>query len=165
MFRIAAIHHYGGFYLDLDVFVFERFDPLSKHSLVFPEEWRMDEKQFGEQYGHPPKSRVDLNQLGNYAFGAQNGHWFLERLLFAMVDVFGFWFPSSLESSAILGSTGPDLLNWTFRRFRQRLGKHITILPGNASPRTPVSPWAPENPEWYQFGSYANHLMTGVWRE
>lgn len=69
LFRLLAVHALGGFYLDLDIALIRSIEPLRLYTCVFPFETVAD-PHFIRRYG-----AVEL--IGQYAFGAVQGHPFL----------------------------------------------------------------------------------------
>src|SRR5215469_8752470 len=66
-FRYLAVYRFGGFYLDLDVFLVRDLTPLLDFQCVFPFEELADNRYFWKQFSMDWK-------IGNYAFGAEPGH-------------------------------------------------------------------------------------------
>ncbi|BCU79298.1 glycosyltransferase [Luteolibacter sp. LG18] len=163
-FRILAIYELGGFYADMDVFFHDSVEDLLSHSLVFPVEWQMPHSLYVERHREEPVEDTDLYQYGNYAFGAEPGHWFFREILEEMIRRTALVDMQDLQDNDILYSTGPDVVNSTYRKFRDRAAPVIHGLLGEASPRPPQPVKAWGDPEWFQFGRYGNHLMTSVWR-
>lgn len=165
LFRVLAVYELGGFYFDLDVFFHEPLDDLLGSEIVFPEEWQMSKEFYAIRHRVPAETRQQLVQLGNYAFGARPRHWFLREVLEEMIRRTGETDTQNLTDMDVLFSTGPDCVNGVARKEHGRLETEITRLQGDPEPQEPlpVKEWG--DPQWFQFGRYANHLMTGVWKE
>ena len=156
-FRYLAVYHYGGFYLDLDVFLAESLSPLLSSSCVFAFEELAENQYFWKTF------QMDW-QIGNYAFGAEPGHPFLaaviENCLRAKRDE--TWvapmmrgLPPSLRNDFyILNTTGPGLVSRTLAE-NPDLARSMNILfPEDVCDRD----------TWHKFGSYGVHHMAGSWR-
>lgn len=162
-FRVFAVYELGGFYADMDVFFHELVDSLITNTLVFPIEWKMSKSIYLDRYKEELEMESDLFQFGNYAFGAEPKHWFLREILEEMINRTTLIDMNNLKDSDILYSTGPDVVNSVYRKFRNQIDAIICGLQGETYPRPPIpKEWG--EPEWAQFGIYGNHLMTGVWR-
>ena len=157
-FRYLAVYQFGGFYLDLDVFLAESLHPLLDSSSVFSFEELALSRYFEQQFG------MDW-QIGNYAFGAEAGNLFLaaviENCLRAKKDP--SWSlpmmkgtPSSMQSDFyILNTTGPGMLSRTFAENPQFVENINVLFPEDVCDRG----------TWHQFGSFGVHHMAGSWRK
>jgi len=157
LFRYLAVYHFGGFYLDLDVFLAQELTPLLTCDCVFPFEELTSMKYFWREF------RMDW-QVGNYAFGAVPRHPYvgaiIKNCLQAKVDP--SWvkpmmagIPRLFRSRYyVTSTTGPGLVSRTFAE-NPSLAKDVKVLfPDDVTdPRS-----------WYQFGSYGIHSMVGSWR-
>jgi mannosyltransferase OCH1-like enzyme len=148
-FRYAAIHHYGGLYLDLDMDMDLPFDEKDLSKCYFPQEL--------ERNGDPVlrKQGIDL-LVGNYAFYAPKGHFFLQTLMdniatqrISTVDIQEAQ-ARRMDKSAVhvYYTTGPVMATQTYADVGQG---HVQLL----SP-TPFAPSA--------FGKYGKHVMYGSWK-
>ncbi len=157
-FRYLAVYHYGGFYLDLDVFLARELTPLLTSECVFPFEELTPSKYFWHRF------RMDW-QIGNYAFGAVPGHPFLAALiqncLLAQQDPSWVapmmkWIPKPFRAEFyVLNTTGPGLVSRTFAE-NPHLAQGVNILfPDDVCDRC----------SWHQFGSFGVHHMIGTWRK
>jgi len=156
-FRYLAVYRYGGFYLDLDVFLASELSSLLNCSSVFPfEELTINEYLRDVQ-------KMDW-EIGNYAFGAVAGHPFLKAVIencvraqddpawtkCMMRGTFGLMKPEY----TILNTTGPGLLSRTLAE-NPGLAKTVTVLfPDNVCDLN----------KWHRFGDLGVHLMGGSWR-
>lgn len=157
-FRYLAIYRYGGFYLDLDVFLNAPLHPLTKHSSVFP----FEELSLSRHLRN--KLRMDW-EIGNYAFGSAPGHAFLgaviENCIRSQTDP--DWIKPMLANIPtpfrtefeVLYSTGPGMLTRTLAE-NPEIAKTVTIL-------FPEDVREPES--WHQFGIYGVHQMAASWRD
>jgi inositol phosphorylceramide mannosyltransferase catalytic subunit len=156
-FRYLAIYRYGGFYLDMDLFLVHDLEPLLTSSCVFSFEELTAISYLWKRFG------MDW-QIGNYAFGSVPGHPFLAALVencirakedpswaTAMVK----WMPSTVRDPFyVLTTTGPGLVSRTFAE-NPHLTQDVTILfPDDVC----------ELRTWHQFGSFGVHQMAGSWR-
>src|SRR6266545_2785676 len=73
-FRYLAIYQFGGFYLDVDMFLAQNISPLLVSKCIFPFEELAARRYFWKQF------QMDW-QVGNYAFGAEPGHPFLAAVI------------------------------------------------------------------------------------
>jgi hypothetical protein len=156
-FRYLAIYKFGGFYLDLDVFLAEDLNPLLSSSCVFAFEELAVSRYFWNRFG------MDW-QIGNYAFGAEAGDPFvgaiIENCLRAKKDP--DWAtqmmkgtPSSMKSDFyILNTTGPGLVTRTFAENPHLVEGIKVLFPDDVCDRR----------TWHQFGTYGVHHMAASWR-
>ena len=156
-FRYLAIYHFGGFYLDLDVFLVHNVAPLLPQRCVFPFEELAESSYFWKQF------RMDW-QIGNYAFGAEAGHPFLaaiiENCLRAKRDA--QWVKPMLkgiprplrDSFYVLNTTGPGLVSRTLAENPQMRDSIHLLFPEDVCDRRC----------WHRFGTYGVHHMIGSWR-
>ncbi len=118
LFRILAVHQFGGFYLDLDVMLVRSLEPLRSQSCVFPFECPAD-LHFVHRYG-------SFEVIGQYAFGAAPGHPFLlayaENIKRVVADPLQLHAPSARLLAITLEETQPvmDTLYRTGPRMAQR---------------------------------------------
>ena len=156
-FRYLAIYQYGGFYLDLDVFLARELTPLLEAGCVFPFEELTPSQFLREQF------RMDWH-IGNYAFGAAPGHPFIaaiiENCLRARRDA--AWVSPMMkgiprlfqEQFYILNTTGPGLVSRTLAENPQLAGEVRILFPEDVR----------ERDSWHQFGDFGVHQMEGSWR-
>lgn len=164
-FRVFAIHELGGFYFDLDVYFHLPLDEsVLAGPLVFPWEWRMSKSYYQRRHRRSPAHPDELRQIGNYAFGGMAGHWFFREVLEEMIRRTGYIDAQNVSDDDVLYSTGPDVLNATFRRCESRLSGEMILLEGEPKPRPPCHTDSKLAGSSFQFGKYGNHLMTSVWR-
>ena len=157
-FRYLAVYHYGGFYFDLDVFLWRSLAPLFEHDCVFPFEELTLNSCLRERYG------MDW-EIGNYAFGAAAGHPFLKAVIENCVRAQQDpdWvkpmmngIPSLFRRDFhVLNTTGPGLLSRTLGE-NPDLASGVTVLfPEDVR----------EEQTWHHFGEFGIHLMEGSWRD
>jgi hypothetical protein len=156
-FRYLAIYRFGGFYLDLDVFLAQSLHPLLTSACVFAFEELAEGKFFRDRL------RMDW-QIGNYAFGAESGHPFLaaviENCLRAKRDP--GWvkpmmqgIPPTVRSEFyVLNTTGPGMLSRTFGENPKLIQDVNVLFPDDVCDRR----------SWHQFGAFGVHHMAGSWR-
>lgn len=150
VFRLIALHRYGGFYLDTDMHLYKPLDELLPHTLVLAEEKTLslpECRQLNHQYAL---------RIANYMFGAIAGHPFLEE---AIVTAIANCNEPIKAEHDILETTGPGMLT---QLYHQRLDhytdicllkneKHYCLKKCCATPSC-------------HFGDYAAHLHQGSWR-
>jgi hypothetical protein len=157
-FRYLAVYRLGGFYFDLDVFLWSKLDPLLDQACAFPFE-ELTLNTFLRQH-----HAMDW-EIGNYAFGAAPGHPFLKAVIENCVRAQEDrdWvkpmmqgIPSLFQTDfAVLNTTGPGLLSRTLAG-NPELARHVTVLfPDDVR----------EQKQWHHFGDYGIHLMEGSWRD
>ena len=152
LFRVVAMYELGGFYLDLDVHLYQCLDGLCDSSLIFTEEWKMTRRDYERRHGFPAARPRDLIQIGNYAFAAEPRHWFMEQVIDEMLRRAESVNPSTTWTEDVFFSTGPDVLNAVYARHRKRLpSREVTVLK-----------MSDHGLRW-QFGNYGTHLMVGSW--
>lgn len=156
-FRYLAVYRFGGFYLDLDVFLAEQLTPLLSSECVFSFEELTDSRFFWDRF------QMDW-QIANYAFGAEPGHPFLAAIIEncvraqrdpSWVEPMMKWTPKPFHDEFyVLNTTGPGLVSRTFAE-NPGLARRVNILfPDDVrDPRT-----------WHQFGTIGIHDMVGSWR-
>ncbi len=157
-FRYLAVYHYGGFYFDLDVFLWQSLDPLLDQACVFPFEELTLNSCLREKYG------MDW-EIGNYAFGAAPGHPFMKAVIENCVrsQREPAWVNPMLQNIPalfrrdfyVLNTTGPGLLSRTLAE-NPEIAADVTVL-------FPVD--VRDEQTWHHFGSYGIHIMDGSWRD
>lgn len=157
-FRYLAIYHYGGFYFDLDVLLACGVADLCSRGCVFPFEELTPHLFLRETYG------MDW-EIGNYAFGAAQGHPFIRAILDNCVRAQHdrawpeeMWqsIPSFFRDQFyVLDTTGPGLVSRTLAEY-PRASEQVTVL---------FPPDVCDQARWHQFGDYGVHLQAGGWRE
>ena len=90
-----------------------------------------------------------LVQVGNYAFAAHAGHWFMEEVIDEMLRRAESVNPSTTWTEDVFFSTGPDVMNAVYARRRKRLRREVTIRKMS------------EHGLRWQFGDYGTHSMVG----
>lgn len=156
-FRYVAVYRYGGFYLDLDVYLASALTPLLSNECVFSFEELTDSQFLWDRF------QMDW-QIANYAFGAEPGHPFvgaiIENCLRGKRDP-GWvrpmikWIPTPfVDEFYILNTTGPGLVTRTFAENPSLAERVKIIFPDDV--REPGS--------WHQFGTFGVHAMVGSWR-
>lgn len=157
-FRYLAVYRLGGFYFDLDVFLWSSLDPLLDSNCVVPFEELTLNRYLRTECG------TDW-EVGNYAFGAGAGHPFLKVVIknCVLAQRDPEWLKPMMRGIPhmfrtdhyVLNSTGPGLISRTLAE-NPELAQDVTVLfPENVC-----------NPEtWHHFGHYGVHLMDGSWRD
>ncbi len=156
-FRYLAVYHYGGFYFDLDVLLASHLSALLGHGCVFPFE--------ALTLSHFLRTKFGMDwQVGNFGFGAEPGHPFLEAVI----------------KNCVRGQTDPDWVKPMMRGSPPLLGNEFFVI--NSTGPGLVSRTLAENPElartvtvlfpedvcdvhnWNRFGDYGVHLADSSWR-
>lgn len=157
-FRYLAVHRFGGFYFDLDVFLFESLERLTPFQCVFPfEELTLN--------GYLRRTcHIDW-ELGNYAFGASAGNPFLGQLIENCVRAQQEpdWARPLMEGIPaffrqdfnVLHTTGPGMVTRTFAESPQSAEDVHVLFPDDVC----------QEAGWHRFGSFGVHLMEASWRE
>lgn len=156
-FRYLAIYHFGGFYFDLDVLLFEGLEKLLRFGCVFPFERIGISAYFKKKYN----MHWDI---GNYAFAAKKRHPFLEKIIenccrtqkdFGYVKSILKSMPAILrKENYALCTTGPLLVTKTYAENCQLHSEVKILMPEDICDRR----------NWNKFGEYGLHLMNGSWR-
>lgn len=156
-FRYLAVYQFGGFYLDLDVFLARDLTPLLTSPCVFAFEELAESQYFWRQF------RMDW-QIGNYAFGAEPGHPFLAAIIENCLRAKRQpdWVrpmmqgipPSLADSYYVLNTTGPGMVSRTLAENPQLADSINILFPEDVCDRE----------SWHQFGAYGVHNMCGSWR-
>lgn len=158
-FRYLAVYRYGGFYFDLDMLLALDLSGLLEHGCVFPFETLTVSRFLREDLG------MDW-QIGNYAFGAAQGHVFLEAVIENCIrgQRDPNWVKPMMRGSPpflydeffILNSTGPGLVSRTLAENKE-LAKTVTVLfPDDVSDVRNC---------WNLFGYWGVHLADSSWRK
>ena len=156
-FRYLAIYHFGGFYFDLDMFLYKNLSDLLEYSSVFTFE-RIGINQY-------LKKKHNMHwDIGNYAFGAAPGHPFIRAIIENCVRAQKApeWPEIMLKSipwlfrkdAYVLCTTGPGLVSRTYAENPHLQSTVKILMPENMYDRK----------NWNQFGRYGIHLMNSAWR-
>ncbi len=156
-FRYLAVYRHGGFYFDLDVLLASSLSPLLERGCVFPFEGLTISHFLRDQF------KIDW-EIGNYAFGAAPGHFFLKAVIENCVRAQADpdWVKPMLRGAplilrseyVVLNTTGPGLLSRTLAE-NPELAKTVTVLfPEDVC----------DEKYWNCFGNFGVHLMEGSWR-
>jgi hypothetical protein len=156
-FRYLAIYHFGGFYLDTDIFLVRSLTPLLASQCVFPFEELASRRYLIKHF------QMDW-QIANYAFGAEPGHPFLAALIEnclrakrmpEWVSPMMQGVPRMVRNNAyVINTTGPGMVSRTLAE-NPHLADSISILfPSDVC----------NTSSWHQFGEYGVHKMAGAWR-
>ena len=157
-FRYLAVYRFGGFYLDMDVFLASNLSELLDYGCVFPFESITINTCLREDHN------MDW-ELGNYAFGASAGHPFLRAIIDNCVRAQNDsgWVRAMARSVprvfrddyTVLYTTGPLLVSRTLAMFPD-VEKHVKVLfPEDVCDRK----------YWNSFGQFGVHVMQGGWRK
>jgi mannosyltransferase OCH1-like enzyme len=149
MFRMVAVHAYGGFYLDLDMLLIQSLQPLLVHRAVFAEESILSEEK-AKELGHHDRLRI-----ANYMFAAEPGHPFISSILEEMAD------RSEREirrEHDILESTGPGLVTTLYH---ERMDNNHDVTVAFNEQQSVCRRCGRVS---CQFGQYAAHHHMGTWR-
>jgi inositol phosphorylceramide mannosyltransferase catalytic subunit len=157
-FRYLAVYQFGGFYFDLDVFLSKDLAELLPERCVFPFEELTLNRFLRRRY------HMDW-EIGNYAFGAEPGHPFLEAVMENCVRAqrdtnwvkpMMAGIPGIFHSEFyILNTTGPGVLSRTYAENPEFAGSMKVLFPEDVC----------DEATWHKFGSFGVHLMNGSWRE
>ena len=164
-FRVLAVYHLGGFYLDTDVWLSQNLEPLRASRAVFPWEHEFGQEEFGKRYPASIREKVKPPQVGNYAFGAEAGHPFLATLLEEMIRRTALFEVETCSEPDVLRATGPDMVTTVYYRNKNQwpdvqVLKGASYLPG---PQPPLHANAPKH--WQRFGNFGSHLLAGSWKK
>ena len=161
-FRILAVWALGGIYLDADVLLSRPLDGLLGHRAVFPWEWKMPERTFEERFPKRSRGKVKPMMVGQYAFGAEAHHPFLQVILEGLVERTASFETDGCTAIDVLHSTGPDLVTSCYYG-NPDLWDSLTILPGEADEdagEAPVTGYGMH----HRLGKYGKHLLNGGWK-
>jgi len=157
-FRYLAVYRYGGFYFDLDVLLASDLSGLLEYGCLFPFEGLTFSRYLRTEYN------MDW-EIGNYAFGAAEGHPFLREVIGNCVkaQTDPEWMKPmmehlpflSREDFRVLNSTGPGLISRTLAE-NPEIAKTVKVLfPQDVC----------DSSSWNCFGDIGIHLMEGSWRQ
>jgi inositol phosphorylceramide mannosyltransferase catalytic subunit len=155
-FRYLAVYHFGGFYLDLDVFLAYSLSSLLKFDCVFPFEELTINGFLRQEYG------MDW-EIGNYAFGAAAGHPFVHAIIKNCVRAQNDpeWVHKMMkpiprmcrDDFYVFNTTGPGLVSRTLAEYPEASKQVKVLFPENVCDST----------SWHCFGTFGVHLMAGTW--
>jgi len=157
-FRYLAVHHYGGFYLDLDVFLISSLSDLLNFGCVFPFEELTIYHFLRQEYG------MDW-EIGNYAFGAAAKHPFIQAIIDNCIRAHRDpkWVDRMMKSIPrifreqfyVLCTTGPGLVSRTLAEYPNSARDVKVLFPEDVCNKK----------NWNLFGAYGVHLRGGTWRK
>jgi len=155
-FRYLAVYRLGGFYFDLDVMLARDLSTLLPTGCVFPFE--------GLTYSHLLRSKGMDWEIGNFAFGAAEGHPFLGAIVENCVrsQREPSWVEPMMRGAPrfsrteyyVFYTTGPGIVSRTLAE-NPDLAPSVTVL----FPEDVCDPRS-----WNVFGTYGIHAMEGTWR-
>jgi len=157
-FRYLAIYKWGGFYFDLDVFLWSSLEPLTNGACIFPFEELTFNSCLREHFG------MDW-EVGNYAFGSMARHPFLKAVIEncvraleepAWVKPMMRGIPAPFRADFhVLNTTGPGLISRTLAEHQESARGLTVLFPDDVC-----------NPDsWHHFGNFGVHLMEGSLRD
>ena len=157
-FRYLAVYRFGGFYLDMDVFLASNLSELLDYDCVFPFEALTINTFLRDEHN------MDW-EVGNYAFGSVAGHPFLRAIIENCVraqkdrdwvDNMGRSIPGIFrEEYYVLYTTGPLLVSRTLAEFPDATKQVKVLFPEDVCDST----------YWNRFGHFGVHLRGGTWRK
>jgi hypothetical protein len=155
-FRYLAVYYLGGFYFDLDVFLAFNLADLLEYECVFAFEELTNYKFLRRQYG------MDW-EIGNFAFGAEAGHPFMDAIIKNCVRAQRDpnWVQEMLrpiprifrEDFYVLCASAPGLVSRTLAEYPDASQQVKVLFPKNVC----------DHSKWFCFGEYGIHLMQGTW--
>ncbi len=144
-FRYLIVYHYGGFYLDLDIYMFRDLSDLLQRDLsLFCENVLSDTEC--TIFGHDAKEKI---RVANYGFGAKPKNKFLYEVLEYLNNQNKF-------DGDVIETTGPGMLTRLYHRFKPC----ELIYP--TEKRSP--PHCNCKINSCRLGNYGNHLHMNSWR-
>ena len=161
-FRMLAVNVLGGFYLDADVLLSAPLDPLLKHAAVFPWEQEMPGQEFENRFPKEKRQGEKPWMVGQYAFGAEAGHPFIETILQEMVERTASFDHATSTELDVLHATGPDLVTTCYYREAKKWN-NLTLLHGKANLAAGEAPVF-GSARLERFGHYGRHLLNGGWK-
>ena len=148
-FRYIAVYHYGGFYLDLDMKVYKKFDPLLKYGCIFPVDEYIDVRHCANMRYKPFCDKGQNFLLGQYAFAASPKNPFIKKLIDQIANNTNKYIRNVNFNSEdyVYKTTGPDFVTEVYMNYANK--KDITII---------------DNGVRQHFGDYAKHNYFGTWK-
>lgn len=164
-FRYLAIHHFGGFYFDIDMDINKNISELCKYECIFPKESNLDTDILDFR-----KHNLKI-VIGNYAFGACPKNSFLKLCIDNIVNTrikhsdipnnnkryetcvqnhIGKMIALTSYMDHVLYTTGPVLISQSYIDFIEKEKIKILIC-DNSSVK-------------YPFGNFGYHLAIGTWK-
>ena len=157
-FRYLAVYYFGGFYLDLDVFLVSSLSDLLEYGCVFPFEELTINMFLRREY------EMDW-EIGNYAFGAAAGHPFIHAIIENCVKAQRKpnWVKDMMrpiprmfrDRFYVFNTTGPGLVSRSLAEYPDAAKQVKVLFPENVCDST----------KWSRFGEYGVHLMEGAWHK
>ncbi|MEM8937935.1 MAG: glycosyltransferase [Bacteroidota bacterium] len=150
IFRILIVYLYGGFYMDMDVYILKNLEDLRYSDIVLGEERTYTEEEC-KMYDLNPSKR----QIANYMFGGKAKHPFWLEVLREGVKRFVH---KINKEGDILYTTGPWLLSDVYYRFSS-VYNEINLIENKFRLCLKFC-----NEISCRFGDYAVHWHLGSWR-
>lgn len=146
-FRYIAVYHFGGFYLDLDMFCLKTFDELLQYEIIFPVDDYIRMNQKNSQRYLPFTRQNQEFLLGQYAFASVPNHPFLLELIESIHKNVNMYvkYVNANTDDYVYQTTGPDFVT---QKYIDTKEKDIKILHAKRQ----------------YFGNYARHLYMGSWK-
>ncbi|WP_276089668.1 glycosyltransferase [Pedobacter sp. JY14-1] len=148
--RVLLVYLFGGFYLDMDMYLYNNLDALLPYDLVLGEEKTLSQEDL-KLYGDKHALRV-----ANYMFGGNAGHLFWlyylhEAILRSSNVVVG--------ENDILETTGPGLMTDVYHATKKTFPNTVFLTNDDRYC---------ESQQHHEischFGKYAAHFHCGTWR-
>lgn len=154
-FRYIVLYHYGGIYLDMDMFVMKNFDEILQEKCVIPIEQYVNIKN--KRYNNISKKNEFL--LGNYGMACERNNDFMKKLVDGIHtnidDIIKRYerINNKLNKEIfVYETTGPDYVTYSYLDYPNK--NEIQLL---------VNPYT-FNSDIHTFGGYARHLTFGSWK-
>lgn len=153
-FRLCALYHYGGFYMDLDMYPLQRLTPLCrKNTLIIPEEHSYSLarchrlQQFARYPDFPCEKKTSL---GNYALASPAKNPQLAIVIDRIIRDYDKVQQNRVHRLVyVYITTGPDKITQIYYT-DENVRKNAYILRNRHSTA--------------YFGDYARHLAAGSWK-
>jgi len=169
LFRLAAVSVLGGFYMDMDMYAKESFDPIvySGCGAAVPKEWWRDDQAHKDRHFSLPADGEDRWQAGNYAFAALPNHpLMVDALNEAIKRTIGLIVAKENKDDVtdldVLRSTGPYMLTEVFHAGR-KAGKYKDVSHIEGDQSKPLKKGQEYGFDWHKFGPYAEHMLSHTW--
>ncbi len=143
VFRLCAVHYFGGFWMDMDVYIESSLEPLRRHSCVFPVEAPANTDALLQRCGI-------RHLVGNYAFGAAPRNRHVEdvvNMVHALLMrplLYNSWLPNCSDEKRVFYSTGPVAVTLALKN-----SADLTLL---------------RHADQARFGRYGKHVEFGTWK-
>lgn len=163
-FRLCAVYHHGGIYLDLDTWLFKPLDDiLVMGDLIFPAEFKVSPTECQTwrkklRFMGLPKCDTQTEEIftvGNYGLASSKGNPVLKKIMEIILQDYDETMEKLEQTKRyhlmVYCTTGPDKVTEIYYQHPE-IGSKMTILSD------------PTTRKCCRFGIYGKHVCTGSWK-